>query len=273
MTDGKPTPIVRRLAHDTDGTAVAAYQRLELRRSMADTHPRVTDVFSIIDGISVAGELVARIHAHLVLGPADASAAFTRGKAVNTLSTQGKAEDALRAFEQLPLSYRRTEEGEIQRVWLARAASQDEYRIALNQLDIDYGDDPSIAMIEIDGDIFRKEYATAIRHIDQLEEAVGHDAYVDHMHASAYYLAGDYETADSYSNLATDAEPGLEDPWWMRLAVEVARKQWTACLGTMDHLSAAFGAAFDDAKLRATPAYAALVATPEYAAWQANRAK
>ena len=109
-----------------------------------------------------------------------------------------------------------------------------------------------------------------------VDTAIGGDPFQDTLRAEVYLKrghAGDLDRAAASADAAIAAEPALVEGWFARLDVEVARERWPAALTAMDAIRRRFDLQLDDARLRASPGFAGLVASPEYAAWRARQAR
>jgi tetratricopeptide (TPR) repeat protein len=136
-----------------------------------------------------------------------------------------------------------------------------------------FPNDPSIAMIETDGAFRREDYAAALTWIDMIDNAIGGDAFQASNRALAYLRMNQLDKAAEAADKATTLDPTLARAWEVKLDIMIAQKRWTDALAVMTELETKHGVAFDEAKLRASPAMAELVATPEFKAWLGSRGK
>jgi len=172
----------------------------------------------------------------------------------------------------LPAPVRRTRMVQLMRVRLGEQISQDAYKQALDELAKDYPDDPSLALMQVDGAFLRGDLDGALKNIDLVDQAVGGDAFQDAIRAEVYLKRnqpGDLDRAAERAEAAIKTEPTLAKGWWARLDAAVYRKDFAKAFETIEHLQQHFKAKLDDAALHKVPSYAEFLASPEYAAWRA----
>jgi uncharacterized protein HemY len=91
------------------------------------------------------------------------------------------------------------------------------------------------------------------------------------MRAVALVREGDRDAALAAIETAVAAEPTLTRAHEIKLDILIARKQWDDVLAVMTELERNHGMTFEEAKLRAEPRLAELVASPAFAEWLARR--
>jgi uncharacterized membrane-anchored protein len=149
----------------------------------------------------------------------------------------------------------------------------DAYGKALEELFRHFPNDPSVALLQVDGAYLRGDITGALGFIDTVDAAVGPDPFLDGTRAmmlAARNGPGDLDLATAKADHAAQAVPDLAIGPWARVSVALARHQWTTALEHMDDLSRRFATRLDDAALRSGPLFGELLATPEYAAWRAQ---
>jgi hypothetical protein len=277
MVDGQPHPVFRRITRDerTKVTAVN-YDELMLGMSRRDHKVRAIDIYSYIAGQWLSELLRSTTDAALSAadGMSEATALADKLKQARALQQAGKPQEALALVDSLPPSVRRTRVTQAMRVALGNAISEQAYGQALDEIAAVFPGDPSVALVEIDGALLRKDYAAALRYIDQVDHAIGGDAWQDAIRAEVLIKrggAGDLDAALARAKAAVATEPTLAKGWWAVLDVAMARHAWSDALAAMDELHGRFQILFRPETLQKSPVYAGLVASPEYAAWQAKR--
>ncbi|MCA9674825.1 MAG: hypothetical protein H6709_07765 [Kofleriaceae bacterium] len=275
--DGEPRPVLRRIQRSARShVAMVGYEQLRLGASLDDHQVRIVDARNIGGGDWISASLAAGSSALTSLGPRQGLAVNGQLTRVQGLMGEGKAAEALAELDALPEPIRSAKSLQVWRVGIAEAVSAEAYAAALDQLHAAFPDDPSLAMFEVDGALLRGDHDGALARVDDIDRAIGGDPWQDAIRAEIYLQRGrpgDVDLAAARAEAAVAAAPDLAKGWWARADVAMARQRWTDTLATMDELSRRFGARFDDATLRASPVYAGLVASPEYAAWIAARSR
>jgi len=278
IVDGQPRPVFRRILKDArTGVGTVNYDELMLGTSRGDHKVRVIDVYSFAAGQWVSELLRATTDAVLAaakVNEADGTALADKMKRARALQQSGQHTEALALVDSFPASLRKTRAAQAMRVALASAISEPAYQQALDEIAATFPADPSVALLEIDGALLRKDYAAALRYVDQVDAAIGGDAWQDGIRAEILlqrHAAGDLDAAQARADAAVAADPTLSKGWWARLDVALARRAWPSALAAMDELHTRFQAPFQADALRDSPVYSDLVASPEYAAWQAAR--
>jgi hypothetical protein len=278
IVDGQPRPLFRRVGQNTrTHVSTVNYDELMLGASRRDHKVRVIDVYSYSIGQWVSELLRSTTDAVLAAskaGEASGTELADKMKRARALQQSGQHQEALALLDALPPSVRKTRATQVMRVALASALSQPAYQQALDEIAATFPGDPSVALLEVDGALLRKDHAAALRYVDQVDAAIGGDAWQDAIRAEILIqrgAAGDLDVAQARADAAVTADPTLAKSWWARLDVALARQAWPAALAAMDKLHTRFHVAFPPETLRDTPVYRGLVASPEYAAWQAGR--
>jgi hypothetical protein len=276
--DGQPRPLFRRTGKNPrSGLSVAGYDELLLGVTRDDHEVRIIDVYSYVQGQWLTETLrgMSDVMLDSVSGEDEARALVDKIKRARTLQDSGQPGQALELVDSMPPKVRKSRALQTMRVALASVISQEAYKAALDEVDQTFPNDPSVALLEIDGAFLRGDLDAALRYIDLVDKALGGDPWQNALRAEALSRRkkpGDLVAAEKAATLATTAEPALAKGWWAMVDVQLAKQDWTAALAAMDELVRRFGAKFDDAVLRKSSVFAGLVATREYAAWHAKRA-
>lgn len=272
--DGQPRPLFRRIMKDArTGLRAVGYDELMLGTTRSDHKVRIIDVYSFIQGQWLTESLRGLTDATIEAGTEDAQAIAEKLQKARTLQQAGQAKEALELVDSVPPKVRKSRATQMMRVSLASAISQEAYKAALDEVAQTFPNDPSVAMLEVDGAFLRADYDAALRDIELVDRSLGGDPWQNALRAEALLhrnKPGDLALAAQAAKKATDAEPTLAKGWWAMLDVQLVKQDWPGSLATMDELARRFGAQFEDAVLRKSAAYTGLVATPEYAAWRAK---
>lgn len=267
---GELRVVMRRLARAArTPVVIVGYDELQLTRS-ADHKLRIRDVYSYTQGDWLSSLLASSIDAMSDEGGGGLDAAHTLRHS-RELQKDGKFTEALAAIDSLPPSVRNSRLVEGARVRIADQISQDQYKQALDEVGRLFPNDPSIALLEVDGAFLRGDYDAALKNIDILDKAIGGDPFQDAIRAEVYLKRnqpGDLDRAADSAEAAIKAEPTLAKGWWARLDTAVHRKQYRLAIETIEHLQSAFGATLTDEALHKIPEYAEFLASPEYLDWR-----
>lgn len=270
---GEPRIVMRRLARAArKPVVIVGYDELQLTQS-ADHKVRIRDVYSYTQGDWLSSLLAGGIDAMTEEGTSGGLDAAHTLRQSRELQKDGKFTEALAALDSLPPNVRRSRMVQMARVRIADQISQDQYKQALDELAKLFPNDPSVALIEVDGAFLRGDFDAALANIDILDKAIGGDPFQDAIRAEVYLKRnqpGDLDRAAERAEAAIKAEPTLAKGWWARLDAAVHRKQYPLAIETIEHLHSAFGANLTDEAMHKIPEYADFLASPEYQAWRSR---
>lgn len=267
---GQPKVIMRRLiTSPATGGVHVNYDALQLRRGQ-DRELRLVDALAYRQGKWLS-ELIASNARAPELDFVGATSAPDEVRQIRDLVRASKREEALARIDALPAAAHRELAVQLLRVNAAAGLSPERYRQALDELARTFPEDPRIALTELDGALDRDDDVDAQHWLDLLEKELGADAFLDSMRAIAHVRHGDLDQALARADAAVRREPSLTRAQEIRLDVLIARKQWPDVLAQLTELERNHAMTFEEAKLRAEPRLAGLVATPEFAAWLKDR--
>jgi tetratricopeptide (TPR) repeat protein len=252
---GKPQPIMRRLLVQPSGAMFVNYDRLELARSGQAIG--LADAFSYRQGKWISDNFT------------DAPAPIREAR------DQLRGGDHAGALARLDAAdaaaVRATRDGQLLRVSAVAGVSAERLQQVLEELAEQFPDDPAVALTQIDAALGRGDHLATLRWIDLLAKDIGGDAYLEALRAIALVRAGQLDEALAAIDAAVATEPTLTRAHEIKLDILIARKQWDAVLAVMTELEHSHGVTFEEAKLRAEPRLAELVASPAFADWLARR--
>jgi hypothetical protein len=271
--DGEQRIVMRRLARASrKPVVIVGYDELQLTRS-ADHKIRIGDVYSYTQGDWLSSLLAGGIDAMSEEGTSGGLDATHTLRQSRELQKDGKYTEALAALDSLPPNVHNSRMVQMARVRVADQISQDEYKQALDELEHLFPDDPSVALIEVDGAFLRNDFDAALKNIDILDKSIGGDPFQDAIRAEVYLKRnqpGDLDRAAAAAESAIKTEPTLAKGWWARLDTAVHLKQYPLAIETIEYLQKNFGATLTDEALHELPEYADFVASPEYLAWRSR---
>ena len=274
--DGQPRPLFRRILRDArTGMRVVGYDDVMLGAARGDHQVRAIDIFQYAQGQWLSEILRSMTDATVEASsePSQAQAINDRVERAHRLGQAGQPREALAEIDALPAAVHRTRGIQTMRVAIANAISQDAHKQALDELAATFPDDPSVALLQVNGAVLRKDYDAALHCLDQIDHAIGGDAWQDAVRAEVLLLRGgrgDLEAAQARADAAIRDEPGLVKGWWARLDVALTQNRWATALATMDELHDRFQVEFSDEAMHKLAIYRGLLETPAYAAWRAR---
>jgi len=270
---GEPRPLLRRLVKAKNGAMTVGYDELQLGKSRRDHRVRVVDVYFYF-----AGQWLSEAMSGMTNSITDAADGLDvieiaqDIKRAEELHKGGQNVEALALLDKLPRRVQRSRTVAIMRVNVGAAVSEAKYRDELDTIAKLFPDDPTIALLEIDGAFLRGDFDGALRNIDTIDTAIGGDPFQEAVRAEVYLKRGrpgDLERAAEHAEAALRAEPTLEKGWWSKLDVATARRDWPGAVAAIDKLRRTFQISLDEDKLRALPGnYGELVESAEYVAWR-----
>ncbi|MBV8759253.1 MAG: hypothetical protein JO257_18340 [Deltaproteobacteria bacterium] len=270
--DSQPAPIMRRLARaPRKSVMIVGYDQLILEKQ--GNAVKLVDIYSYTQGDFLANLLVSGMDAMSdqgIGGSMDAASALKKSR---ELQKDGKYAEALAVVDALPREVHNSRMVQMARLRIADQLSLDAYKQALDELAKLFPNDPSVALVDVDGAFLRGDYTKALADIDTIDAAIGGDPFQDAIRASVYVARnqpGDYEKAAAAAEKAITTEPSLSKGWYARLDVAVKRKQFKLAVETMQHLHDDFGVKLDPDALAKFPDYTDFLASPEYKAFAAQ---
>lgn len=268
--DGQPRLVMRRLARaPRKAVVIVGYDELMVGKHGKDV--KLVDLYSFAQGDWLSDLLSSGMDAMSEQGVDGSMDAASQLKKSRELQKDGKFAEALATIDALPKEVHNSRMVQMARLRVADQLSEDAYKQALDELAKLFPNDPSVALVDVDGAFLRGDYTGALKDIDTIDAAVGGDPFQDAIRAEVLLkrnAPGDQDKAADTAERAIKTEPTLAKGWWSRLDVAVRRKQYPLAVETMTHLQQSFGAKLDDAALHTLPEYAEFLESPEYAAWR-----
>lgn len=261
MVDGQPRPLLR-LASDNGVT----YHELTLDKQHGEI--RIADILLYSTGETFSEMVGSMLDA---LDNPSEGLAMSRAK---ELLNEGKGKEAAAAIDRLPDRIRKTKTVMLFKVFAAGAIEDDAaYLAAMDEFTKAYPNDPALDLVQIDQAFLKKDFKKVLELLDRLDKRVGGDPYLELQRAAVYLELDDAPRALAHAKAGSEKAPDLQQMWWARANAEVRAKEFAAALKTFEHLRDKFGAELDAAAMREDARFAALVSSPEFAAWQREQPK
>jgi len=196
------------------------------------------------------------------------SAVADRIKRIGLLRSQGAYSKALEAMNELPPMLAETLEMLQMRAKDARRANDlKEFYRALDEIDLEYGSDPSLGLALADYYIQNSQLSKAIAGVASLESRIGVDGGTHLMRAHLLLEAKRYSEAVSYARKAVDLESGLEGAWYCLAKGYVQLKSYPQAVATYRSVQARFHQAFTRQAFVSDPEFSAFVQSADFNNW------
>ena len=177
----------------------------------------------------------------------------------------GRYVDAMRIYHGLPELLQRDKGILMFRLGAAKHGGQQAYIEAVDAFRQSYPDDPALRLLLMDVYALRKDYAAALREIDQLDEIVGGDPYLHLVRGGIPLLQGDEAAAQAHLRRAIEEDPQLLSAYKILLGIAVNQEDHDETLRLLRVMTEEHGQQFPD--LAAVPKYAKFARTPQYQQW------
>jgi tetratricopeptide (TPR) repeat protein len=190
-------------------------------------------------------------------------------QAMQRLTQERKPAEVVKTFRELPPSLRQDKLFLLLRLNAASNLDEAEYQKAIEDFEKAFPNDPSIALISIDGHMMRKDYDNVLKCIDRLDSRVK-DPYLHYLRGSVMLDKGDGKEARRFFQAAIDAEPTLVAPYWVLIGLSLQDKKYKDTARYLTAIERDAGMELNE--LTELEQYAGFVKSPEYKAWNKQRA-
>ncbi len=180
------------------------------------------------------------------------------------LTAQGKNEEALTYFEELPKNIRRQKSLQLVRIVIAsQTGDEARYAEAIREMLDFYPNDPGMDLIQADYYMIRKEYDSVLAAYDRLDGRVG-DPYLDYQRACVWLEKGDTAQAARLAEKVMAWDSTLVEPHYVMIAIAAREKDPTVMAATLERMQQSGTAAIDFEAIEASKEYEDFVLSKEY---------
>mgnify|MGYP001804909113 CR=1 FL=1 len=118
----------------------------------------------------------------------------------------------------------------------------------------------------------KERYKESLENINQLDEAVGGDSFLDFYRGNILYAQGDLEAAEAYFMTATSENPDFLDAYDGLLTVYIDGKQNKKAVEILNYFVNHFGVTKSDLApaIEGEPSYSVFAKSKEYKACKTN---
>ncbi len=185
------------------------------------------------------------------------------------LNREGKNEEALKIYYELPSSLQKDKNLLILRLRYAADVDEKEYDSAMQAFRKGFPNDPALDLLMIDSHVINKKYNEAIQSVNRLDKSVGGDPYLHIMRGNIYHADNKFGPAKESAKKAIAEEPQLIDAYWLLVAISLDEKNYKETTRALLAIEDDLGIPLTD--LKDIPEYEGYVNSKEYGEWMKSR--
>lgn len=232
-TNERPQLIFRGLSEE----GALNYHILELERARGG-RLRVVDLYIMISGeklsetfrrlyLTSAAEADRSLLARLTQGKGDWITHSKDIQKLAQLTRTGDFDAVLKLYDRLPESLRLEKAILVTRLLAASNTDEAVYLSTIELFEKHFPDDPSLALISIDGFVLKKQPRKAIASIEKLDRFIGGDPYLLVLLAGQHVELKDLPKARSLAQKAIEREPSLPNSYDLLLSIALDQEDFS----------------------------------------------
>jgi hypothetical protein len=189
-----------------------------------------------------------------------------------TLALQkGAHAEALAICDKMPREVQLNRVVLVLRLRAAQPLEELKYLAVIKDWEAAFPNDSTLDFISIDGDIMRKDYPAALKHIAAFGKQIGGDAYLDYLSSNVLLMAEKFDEARAVARKALKDEPLLFGTYDTLLTVSLKTKNYAETISILEEFGARFPTADIKKDMVSGDEYAAFRKSPEYLAWTKSK--
>ncbi len=154
------------------------------------------------------------------------------------LFQSGKLVEAWAITEKLPPEVQKDRGVLLLRLRLGQAIDDTKYLRVINEWKAAFPADAALEFISVDGDILRKDYTSALAHLEAFSKQIGGDPYLDYLAANILVGAERYDEARKRARLALAGQDDLNDAFDTLLQITLRTKNYAETVSLLTELRA-----------------------------------
>jgi tetratricopeptide (TPR) repeat protein len=139
---------------------------------------------------------------------------------------QGRFQEVLDRYDSLPPQMRTERTALLYRLLAAWNVGEEPYSAAVDAFHLHFPHDPSLHLNALEYFVSQNEFAKAYDSIDEIQAAVGDDAYLDVLRARVAWREGSLDAAKQHATAAIQSEPDLRQAYEELLRVSLATREY-----------------------------------------------
>jgi tetratricopeptide (TPR) repeat protein len=190
-----------------------------------------------------------------------------------SLLGEGRFAEAAPVLNALPSELQTNRTVMLVRLRVMQSVDRAGYLKVIEDWERTYPNDPALALISIDGDALRKDFAGALKAVDTLDRLVGGDPYLNCLRANLYFAAKNYAAAKRAAAAALQADHTFFQAYDVLLNTSLAEKDYDETVKILEDFESRFPKADMAAEIKKAPVYAQFMLSPAYAEWIEHRSR
>jgi hypothetical protein len=190
---------------------------------------------------------------------------------MQALRAQGKPAEGLKLFATLPASLQKEKFALLARCMCAGDVGAQESLDAVEALRKAYPADPALSIVSIGPYFNAKKFDAALAAVDELDKAVGGDAYLNCQRAAIHMESGAFDKARAAALKAVEQEKTLADGYWTMVVISLREKKFADTATWLAKVEKELKIGLSD--LAGAAPYQEFVKSPEYQDWMKSRGK
>ncbi|RNC79900.1 MAG: hypothetical protein ED557_12250 [Balneola sp.] len=155
-------------------------------------------------------------------------------------------EDARREYDALPEAAKNDKLFILTMIQAATMLDDQYYLALLDRYEENYADDPSYPLVMLDSYLLRGRIEESLVLVDQLDEAVGGDNFLNYLRGNVAMIGEDTTAAIKYYELAVENDLYFEEPYWELAGLEVELGNYEQAVKYLGRLNFVFGYFFSE---------------------------
>ena len=206
------------------------------------------------------------------LTPEDAQLAITvkAFQDFQQLANRDDPQKSMEAFHKLPEATRKDRLVQALRLMVASKLGEAEYLKAEDEFKRLFPEDSSFHLMTLNGFVYRKDFAGALKAIDSLDKSLGGDPLLNFQRGNMYVCLEKYPEAKKAGQRAAKEVPYLQEPRWLLVTIALKEKAHAETVQLLNDLERDFKLVMEN--VESVEEYAEFIKSAEYREWKKSRA-
>ncbi len=180
----------------------------------------------------------------------------------------GDLEEIVKVYDTIPESIRKEKVFLLSAIQATQSTDEERYINLLELYKDNYPDDPSLPLLTLDYYLLKGEIKTAQKLINELDEIVGGDNYLNIMRSNICMIDGDKECTRSYLVKALENDQYFEDAYWGLLEFDLMQGDFESVNSHLTSLENTFGYEFTKETMAQVELYSEYLKSDSFRNWE-----